>query len=99
MCGWAESMRIPGWTSPRTFLVSPSVLPSATCPPAPPSFKAQWQPSGDRPHARVQLIPMGQDRHLSGLGLPLKLPALPHNRLASPQASQEVPAPTLSCGM
>lgn len=83
-----------GWTPPRTFLVFwvfLFMLLSAAYPPITLSFKAQWQFSWGRPQARLQLVPMGQDRCLSGLGLTSKLPPLLHHCLALPwdqQASQ-----------
>lgn len=83
-----------GWTPPRTFLVFWGflfMLLSAAYLPITLSFKAQWLFSWGRPQARLQLVPMGRDRCLSGLGLTSKLPPLLHNCLALPwdqQASQ-----------
>lgn len=82
--GWVRSQRVP-----RTFLIAPHLCAGYTLflPPHPPTFS-------HFPYTGVQLVPEGQGRRLSGLGLPLKLFPVPQtHRLAR----QEVPAPTLSC--
>lgn len=104
MFGWAVSVHITRVDTPEDLLVSPlhaslSYMYHCPCLPS--------KPSSSPPGAK--LMPgsgwawWGQDGHLSGLGLPLKLPTWPHNCLTlpgpadQPARRHQLPPLTVEC--